>query len=290
MPAGNGIRDYCLVTTEFFAYQTDFQFICHHTHRDENLVHSLQCLRDTRVLATLYFHIARRCRGTGILDTIMRRYKNAHFYAMGVTPGRKQPIVPDLYCLSNFVISTCIRDIVEDHCGIVAAALAENYILYLQDWFGQVMETAGLHSNICDHDIGPDMVPNRPSILSGHSKLGISRLSEMAAPGTALDTVWGKMLQTYLHGLSGEQLCTTDNAVAAYFVCVLSSHDKSEMTQFNILQFAHQTIPIIYHGTRCSRLNEFTECWNLLQNICGLKNTGIGTTCHSFGGRLQDQI
>ncbi len=31
----NGVRDYCIATTEFFAYQTDFQFICHHTHRDE---------------------------------------------------------------------------------------------------------------------------------------------------------------------------------------------------------------------------------------------------------------
>ncbi len=82
----NGIRGFCLRLTGHFYALLDFQVICHHQSRDENLIHSLQCLHDTRVFAMLYFHIADRCRGFGILDDIMRRYKNAYFYGLDIKP------------------------------------------------------------------------------------------------------------------------------------------------------------------------------------------------------------
>ncbi len=50
----SGISDYCLATTENPYLHIDFHFICHHQRRDESLVHSLQCLYNTRLLATLY--------------------------------------------------------------------------------------------------------------------------------------------------------------------------------------------------------------------------------------------
>ncbi len=51
----SGIGDFCLATTGFQNVQIDFQFICQHQRRDENLVHSLQCLHDTRVLQCYTF-------------------------------------------------------------------------------------------------------------------------------------------------------------------------------------------------------------------------------------------
>ncbi len=270
-----GIRDYCLFTTGYDNFQIQFQFICHHQRRDENLVHSLRCLYNTRVLAMLFFHIADRCRGTGILDDIMRRHKNAYFYAMGIRPGQEQTIVPPLFCLPKSVISTCIRGIVEDKCGSMTANLVTDFLVYIHNRFDKALESVALSSNICDHDISSDMMPSKPSIPSGHTKLGVSGLLEITAPGTALDTVWGKMLKAYLHRQSGEQLCTTDNSIVAYFTCVLSSDVKPERSKFNILQFAHRIVPIIYHGTQCSRLKEFTSCWNLLQEICGPKVRGF---------------
>ena len=46
-------------------------------------------------------------------------------------------------------------------------------------------------------------------------------------------------------------------------------------SRFNILQFAHLLWPLLYHGTHCHRLEEFTTCWNMLQDICGSKVRGL---------------
>ncbi len=59
----NGVRGFCLRLIGLFPLLLDFQFICHHQPRGENLIHSLRCLQDTRVFVMLYFHIAARCRG-----------------------------------------------------------------------------------------------------------------------------------------------------------------------------------------------------------------------------------
>ncbi len=83
--------------------QLNFQFICHQQRRDENLVRSLQCLYDTRVLAMLFFHIANRCHGTAILDDVMTRYKNAYFYTLDVKPVWGRPVVSPLTVLSSKV-------------------------------------------------------------------------------------------------------------------------------------------------------------------------------------------
>ncbi len=267
----NGIGDYCLATSNYRFLQMNFQFICHHQQRDENLVNSLQCLHHTRVMVMLYFHIANRCRGTAILDDIMRRYKNAYFYTMDIKPATEQGITSPLYCLPKSVISTCIRDIVEDKCGTMTADLVRNYLVYHQERFGQDLESAGLASNICDHDLSSDMVPSRPPMPSDHAKMGFSKLLEITAPGTALDTVYGKYILACLHNLPVEELCTTHNTFAAYAACDMYSEDKSENSKFNILHFAHQLLPNFYRGTQCSRLEQFTACWKMLQDICGPK-------------------
>ncbi len=206
----------------------------------------------------------------------MRRYKNAYFYDLDTNPVEYTGDIPQLYCLPKSVISTCIRGIIEDHCGMMTADLVEGYILHLQDWYDQTLEAGGLDSNICDRDPSSDMVPSRPSVPSGYSRLGFSRLVEMIAPGTALDTVYGKALVATVYNFSGTELCTTFNAQFAYQVCLESSDDASEKNKFNILQFAHQLFPTLrYLRTQCSRLEEFAACWNLLQEICGPKVLGM---------------
>ncbi len=266
----SGIQGYCLATSLYQYMQMDFQFICHHQQRDENLIHSLQCLRDRRFLAMLYIHIADRCQGMGILDNIMRRYKHAYFYTLNIIPAVDQALIPLLYCLPKSVISTCIRHMVEDLCGTMAAVFVQNYLLYIQNYFDQAMESAGIDPNICHNNINSeDVLPSSPLIPSGYIRLGISRLLEITAPGTALDTVHGRYILAYLHGLSGEELCATGNAYVAYEACVMSSDDTSVKSKFNVLQFAHGTIPLLYHGTQCGRLEQFTACWNVLQEVCG---------------------
>ncbi len=122
------VQDYCLARTSLdgMSINTDFQFICHHQQRDENLVYSLQCLQNNRLLAMLYFHIADRCRGMGLLDGIMRQYKNSVFYTWDIKPvWDHAKTLLSLYCIPRSVISTCIRGLVEDHCGTTTANLIQ---------------------------------------------------------------------------------------------------------------------------------------------------------------------
>ncbi len=69
------IYDCCLITGVASGLRLDlqinFQFICHHQRRDENLVRSIQCLHAKRLMVMLFFHIAERCRGVGTLDDMM---------------------------------------------------------------------------------------------------------------------------------------------------------------------------------------------------------------------------
>ncbi len=76
----HGVRDYCLSVSNALDTEMDFQFICQHQQRGENLIRSLQCLRDKRVLVMLFFHIGNHCfRGMDILDNLMTRVKNEYF-------------------------------------------------------------------------------------------------------------------------------------------------------------------------------------------------------------------
>ena len=253
----NDIEDYCLATTkQSMSMHINFQFICHQQQRGENLVRSLQCLHDTRLLAMLYLHIAQSCLGFGSLDDTMRRYKSALFYAWNIEPALGQAIPLESYlCIPKHVISTCIRGIVEDYCGIMTANFVQKHLLYYQDWWGQTLQSAGLTSNICNSDMSPGM--------------------DIAAPGTALDTVYGRHIVAYLQTVSGTELCTTNNIYAAYFACEMSADGRYHISKFNILQFAHAQWSVFYHGADCSRLQFFTACWDLLRETCGPKTKGL---------------
>ncbi len=223
-------------------------------------------------MAMLYFHIADRCNVT--LDNIMRRYKNAYFYTLNIIPIWDQTMTPQLYCLPRTVIA-CIRWFVEGFCGQMTGDFVQRYLIYLQNWFRDALESVGLDSNICGQGISAAMMPSRSPIPPYHTKLGTARRSQTPEPGTALDTIYGLSVEAYLHGRSGEELCTATNAFIAYQRCVLYSDDKSDGSKFNILQFAHQQLALPYHGMHCHRLEQFKACWKLLLETCGSKVRGL---------------
>lgn len=82
----------------------------------------------------MFFHIANRCRGIGILDDLMRHQKNAYFYLLDVSPFWDKQILLPLYCLPKGVVAICIRQPIDDYCGATTADLVQHYILYMQDW------------------------------------------------------------------------------------------------------------------------------------------------------------
>ena len=150
----HSISDFCQMTARPYHHvPINFQFICYHRQRDENLVRSLQCLHDNRLLVMLYFHMAQRCLGFSILDDIMKRKTNAYFYYLNIKPVTDNAQLPMLYCLPKHVIATCIRPLIDDYCGATTADLVQDYLLYIQDWLGQAFRSAGLSSDICENDI-----------------------------------------------------------------------------------------------------------------------------------------
>ncbi len=289
----NNILDYCMEAVHGLLLDKDFQFICRHRQRDENLVRSLQCLHDNRMLTMLYFHIGSHCfRGLDILNDLVTRVKRAYFYGLDVTPPEEMPNVHPFYCLPKNVISTCVRDIVEDRCGTMSADMVQDYLEYYQDWYGQVLRSGGLYVNTCEHETRSENTPNRPPILSFSEDLNLGGFLGVVAPGTALDTAWGRVLADYLSNLPAKELCTDSNAYNAYAACVLASDDRFEISKYNIVQFAHQLIPRTYQGTQCNRLEEFTGCWNLLQEICGPKVRGLAqhATLLVEGCKIQSEM
>ncbi len=293
----HGVGDYCLSTVNGLDLEMNFQFVCQHQQRDENLIRSLQCLRDNRLLVMLFFHIANHCfRGQNLLDDVMRRIKNAHFYMLDINPPTKMPHVnTPLYCLPMHVISTCVTEIVEDHCGKRSSELVQNYLLYLQDRFNHSLKSAGLSSNICDYKTHSNFALMMPLAVASerHNKLDFVKGLKIAAPGTALDTVLGRTLVAALETVSLGEVCSTAvNAYGAYTACVMLSDDKYERNKFNILQFGQELFPFIYHGTHCLRLEQFTACWKLLQGICGPTVRGYAqhATLLVEGCKLQSEM
>ncbi len=148
----SGITDYCLGTVAAFVKtEMEFHFICLRHPRDENLIRSLQCLRDTRVLVMLHFHIGNRCfQGMDMLDDLMARMNNAYFYKCDVPVW--EPIILQFACFPKQVIFTCIRTVIDEHCVAMTAELVQDYLLYLREWVGRALQSAGLPFNICESD------------------------------------------------------------------------------------------------------------------------------------------
>ncbi len=76
-----GVRDFCHNMAHKIHGNINFQFIYQHQKQDENLVRSLWCLCEKRLLVMLYFHIENHCfRGMDILDDT--KEKSVFLYAV----------------------------------------------------------------------------------------------------------------------------------------------------------------------------------------------------------------
>ncbi len=295
----HGIRDYCLSYVSSLNIQTVFQFICQNQTHDRNLIRSLQCLRDKQLLVMLYFHILDHCfQGMDILDDLVNRVKNAYLYMLDVNGPSDMPKINTLlYCIPRHVISTCVAEIVDYLCGKQSSELVQNYLLYNQDRYEQLMKSFGISTKICEYSTHShtSAIKLPPMEISARrdKPLIFVRKFEITAPGTALDTVGGREMVAELQTRTWQEICSDLFTLhGAYQVCLMSSSDKQERTKFNILQFAQTLMPYIYYGTRCLRLNQFTACWNQLQDICGPMTRGFANHAMLFvqGCKIQSEM
>ncbi len=288
----NGVQDYCMLLASPLrsSLMLSFRFICHKQRRDENLLHSLQCLHDSRMLSMLYFHIGDKC-GIGILDDIMVGRQKAFIYSINVYPAIDMPVLLPMYCLPEDVISTCVKPMVDNQCGNMTAALVQEYIVYLQDWVAQSLESAGLRKDLCHYDAPFTAVDNQvhttkdvsPLVQHNSSSYQIlfRGILEQRTIDPVLGSVFGKGVTATIRHLLKDvgHMCSHWDALAIPVAqCMLYAADISERTRFNILQFAHLMqpyIPCSYHGIQCHRLSMVKTCWNLLQNICGSRTRGF---------------
>lgn len=259
--------------------QSTFQFLCR--KRDTNLLHSLQCLLDTRITTMLDFHILAECwNGVDILNTHMRRTKNALFYNLNVRPPQNTPALVNRFCcFPTDSLPTCVKPIIRQRCGDRTASMVLDYIKFVQDQYKKDLIRAGLNPDPCTINRS-NYVTNAPKPDFGNYSFTTEQKSRefaskfnsvlvQEAPGTFLDTRFGHYVLEYIINISGEELCKPLGVYLAYGMCGFLADDVTEDTEFNILQYAHQLLPTWYHGTRCSNLNVFNACWQGLQTTCG---------------------
>ncbi len=295
-----------MVFQPFINFKT-FKFICRNQTRDANLLRSLQCLHDTRLPSMLYYHIATECRqGMDILDQQMLARKKTQLYIL----NSRIPLnsMFKLYCLPERVLSKCVHEFVENHCGKMAADLLVNYINYIQEEEKTTFKLLGQATDLCNrnmsqerHSLSNFNKSYKTKVFQYRSETML-RESRRAAffavlsknySDTELDTVTGRRAMSVLMGISGPEICSITYLSAAYALCVWQGHDIREIPKFHILQYAHTLQPFYYQGSHCWRIGQFTQCWNSLQNICGSGPTRYfaqHATLMIDGCRLQDKM
>ncbi len=290
-----------LVSETFTAYKA-FEFLCRNQTRNENLLHSLACLHDTRLPTMLHYHIAADCRdGFDILDQQMLAKKGTQLYELN-SPAFIG-FFTTLYCLPESVLSTCVFYFAERYCGTMAADTVLAYVRFQRDSTKSAFEILGLPSGFCGTNTSHDMPANlgisksplydKQTLKAERSSKAIfDNLLDSYSGDTELDTLSGRYYASYVKNLSGHELCNITKIFVAYGVCVMLGHAITEIPKFNILQYSHVLIPIIYEGSHCSRIGEFTQCWRTLQNLCGSRTRYFAqhATLMIEGCRLQEKM
>ncbi len=275
-----------------FSVHTVFQFICHMQPRSNDLLHSLQCLKESRVLDLLVFYLADRT-GTH-LDDMAQGTVNALFRFLNSTavmtkyvfinPFNLDAVVSSgLICLPESVISQDISFIVERKCGLYGADLVRDYYLHFRTNFNSALSKMGFFTNICDKEIRGNTV-TKLDIINGipddTERDGISgklfdHFLEENSPGTAMDTVYGHVLKNAIKTVPDREFCDPIIGLGVSFqACVLLSYNPSGKARFNVLEFAHSVdFPTFTPFLDSSSLDISRSCWNLLQQNCGANTT-----------------
>ncbi len=298
----------CMVasTQDGFRFHTTFQFICHIQPRSTDLLASLQCLKESRVLDLLVLYLADRS-GThmddmaqGNWNALFTLFMNGDilFTKFYIDPFAMAGVVDDgLICLPESVISYDVNFLVDRKCGSHAADLVHDYYLYYRTRIKGVLSKVGLPTNICDKEtrrkpsVGrlyatPDNNPD-DGILSRSFEQFVAKNS----PGTAMDTPYGHMVLAALASVPDRRFCDPLEGVAvAFTACLLLSYDPSGKARFNILSFAHTLswVPFTPYPDSSS-LEIFRSCWNLAQQICGQNTSYFGYLYHVSAGSREIQ-
>ncbi len=288
-----------------FEISVVFQFLCHIQPRSINLLHSLQCLKETRVVDLLVLHLADRT-GTH-LDDMAQGTVNAFFRFLqspevwlkySTNPGILYIVTGlRLICLPESVISHDVSFIIERKCGSHAAYLVRDYYFYVRTRFNSVLGTMGFRTNICDKEIrrnttiGGVFVAPDDTKSDGVFTRSIDQFFKENSPGTAMDTAWGRLLRMLMANTPEEKFC--DPLVyltGAYQACLFLSFDPSGKAMFNVLQFAHSTKGIYFTPfPDSSSLKLFRSCWNLMEQMCGPNTTYLEYFYHASAGSREIQ-
>ena len=286
-----------------FVVHTTFQFICHIQPRRTDLLHSLQCLKESRVLALLVLYLADRS-GTHIDDMVQGNVNALFALLMNsdieipnvyITPFTIGELVcTGLICLPESVIYHDVTFIVDRKCGSHAAGLVRDFYLYYRTRFNGVLSKLGLPTNICDKE-----TRRKPAIGNLYATPGdtqdngiFSRLFqqflEKHSPGTAMDTPFGHRIRSVIASEPDGKFCNpVIELQAAFQACLLLSYDPSGKARFNILLYAHAVINVPFSPyPDSSSLKIFRSCWNLLQQMCGQNTSYLEYDYHvSVGSR-----
>ncbi len=293
------IEDACLPSGDgqIFRIHTVFTFLCHKQPRSTDLLHSLRCLKETRVVDLLMFYLADRT-GTHI-DDMAQGTVNALFRFMDsdlllsayyIGPFAAEYVVTTgLLCLPESVIHHDVSFIVRDKCGVHAADIVRSYYIYYRRRFRDFLDEAGYCSAICDKETkgtqGNTTEIEANGVVAPEDDVAFITLFdhflEENSPGTAMATIYGRSVRYALQTIKYMEFCDPPFPLSLSFeACLLLSYVRSGKGVFNILEFAHSVIlPFpIYTG---SSSKVFRSCWNLLQQICG-----ANTSYHEYSYRV----
>ncbi len=280
----------CLLTGsgQTFRMHTIFNFICNKEPRTIDLLHSLRCLQETRVVDLLIFHLA-HTYGTSLIDLQAQGTTNAMFRFLDIIPvtytyfntlAFYKMANLGLICLPESVISHHVPFIVNGKCGSQAANLIRTYYFYFRAQFNDVLDKMGVRTNICDKNshnnptrgienhMTPENIHVEPPLRS------FEQFLEDRSPGTALDTEYGRFVKRVIKDTKVQKFCDPVYALATSFqACLLLSYDISGKGMFNVLHYAHSmTLPYTDYP-RALTMKRVNSCWSLLQQICVANST-----------------
>ncbi len=288
----HNIFDYCLMIPPYSNFEflkVSFHFICDVTQRNVNTFQSLQCLKDTRVMSVLDFHMGKECLdGLEVLNNQVRMFHRTLFYMLDLHSAfyrrGSAPNMGSKLCLPSAVIHGCVKKIVKNICGDSASEMVVKFIGFQQKQFANAVTQVGLSPVDCDSGQNRQFRPKTSTLRATHKsgnlaarlygledpRLHFMKIISQESPGTALDTNFGRELLTYLrNATSAKRECSLNVLSRQYLACWLFSTDPTEPPKYSILPSGHRTSLIQRFGTQCNRRQDFEACWNLQKGVCG---------------------
>ncbi len=286
----HAIPDECLIAGvgSGFKQHVVFEFVCHIQQRGTDLLHSLQCLKDTRVVDLLVFYLADRT-GThiddmaqGTVNALFRLLQSEEVWLKYFTnPVTLYSLASaGLICLPQSVLSHHVSFIIDRKCGSHAAYLVRDFYLYFRTRFNSVLGKMGFTTNICDKKTRRNPTIGSVSAVPDDTKRdgvlnrSIDQFLEENSPGTAMDTAWGRFIRVTIASMAEKEFCDPVLGTIKFQACLFVSYNPSGKARFNVLPYAHSVGPYNFAPfPDSSSLKLFRSCWNILQQMCGPNTT-----------------